>query len=151
MTAALVFKPCATVSTYNLFAISVPAVGVVATVPAVKYSVLDVSNTSFPVPLAPVDVTPSKVTCPVALTVVNAAVLGVAAPIAPGTGNDATLAVPSKLVPPIVLAVANAVAVDALPTTAPVKVVALTVVNAPVLGVAAPIAPGRNRQRLQRG
>jgi hypothetical protein len=50
-----------------------------------------------------------------------------------------TLAVPSKLVPPIVLAVAKAVAVDALPTTAPVKVVALTVVKAPVLGLEAPI------------
>ena len=76
---------------------------------------------------------------PVALRVVKAPVLGVVPPIAPGVGNDVTLAVPSKLVPPIVLAVAKAVAVDALPTTAPVKVVALTVVKAPVLGLEAPI------------
>jgi hypothetical protein len=74
-----------------------------------------------------------------ALTVVKAPVLGVVPPIAPGAGNDVTLAVPSKLVPPIVLAVAKAVAVEALPTTAPVKVVALTVVKAPVLGVVPPI------------
>ena len=76
---------------------------------------------------------------PVALRVVKAPVLGVVPPIAPGVGKDVTLAVPSKLVPPIVLAVAKAVAVDALPTTAPVKVVALTVVKAPVLGLEAPI------------
>ena len=70
---------------------------------------------------------------------VKAPVLGVVPPMAPGTGNDVTLAVPSKLVPPIVRDVAKAVAVDALPVSAPVNVVALTVVKAPVLALEAPI------------
>ena len=70
---------------------------------------------------------------------VKAPVLGVVPPMAPGTGNDVTLPVPSKLVPPIVRAVAKAVAVDALPVSAPVNVVALTVVKAPVLALEAPI------------
>ena len=38
-------------------------------------------------------------------------------------------AVPSKLVPPIVRAVSNAVAVEALPVKAPVKVVAVTALS----------------------
>ena len=48
---------------------------------------------------------------PVALNVVNAPVLGVVPPIAPGAGKLVTFALPSKLLPPIVRTVAKVSAV----------------------------------------
>jgi hypothetical protein len=61
-------------------------------------------NTRLPVPVAPVEVTLSNVTWPVALSVVNAPVLGVVPPIAPGEGKELVDEPSDTLVPPIVIA-----------------------------------------------
>jgi len=139
-TVRLVFAPLSVTTTATVPSVAAPVTLSPATCDAVDESTV---NAGLVAPVSPTanaeaedEVTAAEV---LALRTVNAPVLGVVPPIAPGTGNDVTLAVPSKLVPPIVLAVAKAVAVDALPTKDPVKVVALTVVKAPVLGLEAPI------------
>jgi hypothetical protein len=57
---------------------------------------------------------------PVLFTAVNVPAAGVVPPIAPGAGNEVTLALPLNELPPIVRGLAKAVAVVAFPLNVPV-------------------------------
>lgn len=80
--------------------------------------VVVIDETKLLVPPALGDnLTASCVDAAIAVTLVNVPAAGVVPPMAPGDGNEVTLAVPSNALPPIVREVCSAVAVPALPDT----------------------------------
>ena len=112
---AFASSPCATLSTYDLFAMSVEPLGAFATVPAVAVRLA----------IVPSDVSEEEV-------MPAASVLPESVPAAAVT---VIAAVPSKLTPLIALAVCNAVAVAAFPVVDWLRVGKVQFARLPLAGV----------------